>query len=432
MSGTPKKSFSLMVFVAIVVSVPSLGQQTNVWHPLTRFSSTSINCPDAKARDELAARAQRDDSEAEYILGSLHLSTCEGKKDASKGVELLERAAVQGNVQAEVALASAYRAGKSGPADAVKAASWNEKAAQSGDAHAQNDLGVICHLGTGIAKDDARAAKLFQAAAAQDLPEAQYNIATMYDQGVGVPQNYDLAVEWYLKAAGHKDADAEYRLGLLWEEGLGRKKNSEIAQRWFIKAADDGSADAQVRVGKKQPSESMSINSGYFEYIIGMRMLAGEGGLPKDEARALNFLQKSAAAGYPQAMVQLGRMYAHGQAVQKDEAQAVKYFEQAIARDGKYHFAYNSLAWLYVTADDVKLRNPQKALQYASRAVELSDHKNAAEMDTLAHAYFQLGKLDDALTTEIAAAELDPKNESIQKTLEDYRKARGNQAGPKK
>ncbi|HKE30244.1 MAG TPA: hypothetical protein VKD65_00860 [Candidatus Angelobacter sp.] len=420
------KSSALAAFIALVASVPGVSQQPNNWFPLSKFSGITVHCPDDKTRAELIAKAQKDDAEAEYILGSTYLSTCTGPNDVANGIQLLERSALQGNAHAAVALAEAYRNGKSGPADAVKAASWDERAAQSGDARGQNDFGVICRSGTGIARDEARAAKLFLAAAEQGLPQAEYNLATMYDQGTGVTQNYDTAVQWYLKAAGHKDADAEYRLGMIWEEGLGRGKDSEVALRWFKKAADDGSVDAQVRVGQKQPSESRTINSGYFQYIVGTRMLTGEGGLQKNEDRAIDFLKKSAEAGFPPAMVKLGQMFARGQAVHKDEAQAVKYFEQAIARDGKYHFAYNSLAWLYVTADDVKLRNPQKALEYATKAVELSEHKNAAEMDTLAHAYFQLGKLDDALTTEKAAAELDPKDQSIQKTLEEYKKTKEN------
>jgi Sel1 repeat len=49
-----------------------------------------------------------------------------------------------------------------------------------------------------------------------------------------------------------------------------------------------------------------------------MSYLSGRG-VPRDDAKAIEFLQKSADAGFPQAMVQLGTMYQYGQGTAKDE-----------------------------------------------------------------------------------------------------------------
>ena len=87
--------------------------------------------------------------------------------------------------------------------------------------------------------------------------------------------------------------------------------------------------------------------------------------MAQDQTKALKFLEKSAEASYPPAFLALGRMYSRGDSVNKDEAKALGYFEQAIARDPKYDMAYNALAWVLVTATDPKVRNTGKALEYA-------------------------------------------------------------------
>ena len=51
-----------------------------------------------------------------------------------------------------------------------------------------------------------------------------------------------------------------------------------------------------------------------------MLLLYGE--LPRDEARAADLLEKSAKAGQPAAMFQLGELYRAGRGVAQDNSQA--------------------------------------------------------------------------------------------------------------
>jgi tetratricopeptide (TPR) repeat protein len=113
-------------------------------------------------------------------------------------------------------------------------------------------------------------------------------------------------------------------------------------------------------------------------------------------------------------------MYANGRGTAKDEKQAEEYYLKAITADRNYALPYNELAWLYVTTADPKLHNAKKALDLAKMAVELSQKKNADFLDTLAHAFFELGDFTQAVETERQAAELAPKDEFIRKTLADY------------
>jgi TPR repeat protein len=409
--------------LALLSPMMAWGQSSTQWLPIYQSSGSTINCPSDSERAELAHKAEKGDATAQDALGGIHLSTCPGKNDKAQGIELLQLAAAKGNVHAQVRLGEAYRAGNSVQKNIKTAISWLEKAATTGDAHAQNDLGVIYVGNEGVSKDTGRAVQYFSSAAEQDLPEAQYNLAAMYDQGLGLEQNYELARKWYVKAAQRQNGAAQYRLGMMYEQGLGVSKNQEEAMRWFKLAANHGSEDAQVRLGMKSPSEAHSIESGYFQYIVGQSMLSGKG-VQKDEARGVAFLQKSAEAGYPPAMVALAHLFTEGKSVAKDEAKAVDYYQQAIARDPKYALAYNGLAWLYVTTQDAKLHEPQRALENATKAVALSDGNNASMLDTLAHAYFQTGNIDKAVEIESTAAALAPSDSFIQKTLAEYKNAK--------
>jgi len=235
-----------------------------------------------------------------------------------------------------------------------------------------------------------------------------------------VAQSHETARQWYAKAADQKQSDAAYRLAQLAERGLGGPKDPAAATIWLNKAADFGSEDAQIKLRRKTPSQARSANSGYYQYFAAMSYFTGRG-VPKDQAKAIEFLQKSADAGFPQAMVELGSLYQYGNGTTKDERKAQAYFLQSIARDAKY------LAWLYVTTKDHKLHNAKKALALATKAVELSNKQEGASLDTLAHTYFELGKLDLALENERLAAQLAPNDEFIRKTLGEYKAAKESQ-----
>src|SRR5580704_2335322 len=397
-------------------------QGTANWHPNTLWSSSSFHCPGDVDKTRLQEAARSGDIKAEDTAGSAQVYSCPGWEDASN-LEYLKHAADAGYQHAQLTLGEAYRDAKGTPKDDKAAADWFAQAVKSGDAKAENNLGVSYALGAGVVKNEGAAAKLYLDAAEKGLPEAQYNLATLLDEGKGTPQDYKAARDWYAKAAERGIGDAAYRLALLNEQGLGGAKNNEAAHKWLEKAAENGSEDAQVRLGQKQASVATSVNSGYFQYMAAMAMVQGKE-VKKDEATAIKFLEKAAEAGYPPAMDQLGDMYTNGQGTSKDEKKAEQYYLQAIATDGKYAAPYNELAWLYVTTTDAKLHNAKRALELGKAAVELSQLKDAAFLDTLAHAFFELGDLTQAVENEGLATDLDPKNQFIQKTLAEYKAAK--------
>ncbi len=84
----------------------------------------------------------------------------------------------------------------------------------------------------------------------------------------------------------------------------------------------------------------------------------------------------------------------------------------------------NHLGWLYATAEPSTLRDPEKALANAQRAVEASSGADANILDTLAEAYYANGDFDKAIETEERALEIAPEREALRNQLEKFLEAK--------
>ncbi len=73
---------------------------------------------------------------------------------------------------------------------------------------------------------------------------------------------------------------------------------------------------------------------------------------------------------------------------------------KAVQLDTNNFNALNNLAWLLATAPMAKMRDGQKAVEYAKRACELSSRKNAYCLGTLAAAYAEVGNFEEAVKWE--------------------------------
>lgn len=414
-------------FAVLMISASAQAQtpQQN-WVPNLAWGATSFECPAVTEKRRIETAAINGDADSQTKFGRAQFHSCSGWKNPVEALQFLNLAANQNKIEAQLTLGEIFRDGRDVPRDIVQASKWFARAADQGDLRAINDLGVAYAISAAVPQKDEKAFEQFGRAALKGSPAAAYNLATRYDLGIGVAQNYSEAREWYTKAAQQKQPDAAYRLGMLSERGLGSPRDTSAATAWFQKAAEFGSEDAKLKLGLITPSQARSANSGYFQYMAGLSYLS-ERETPRDEAKAIEFFRQSADAGFPPAMVQLGTMYQFGRGTAPDERKAEALFLRSIARDPKYHMAHNNLAWLYVTTKDPKLHNAKKALELATKAVELSNRKEGASLDTLAHAYFELGDLDSALENEKLAAQLAPKDDFIQKTLAEYKAAKEKQ-----
>lgn len=81
----------------------------------------------------------------------------------------------------------------------------------------------------------------------------------------------------------------------------------------------------------------------------------------------------------------------------EEEGQAAEVYERILKIKPDHAVSLNNLAWILVTTEDERLRDPARALELAGRAVALD--RSPVYLDTLAEAFYANGLADDAVKT---------------------------------
>ena len=123
----------------------------------------------------------------------------------------------------------------------------------------------------------------------------------------------------YRRAAEMGDPKGMYKLGFCYDFGNGGLTRDEAkAVEWYQKAAEAGDADAMCALGRCYRD--------------------GEGGLTKDESKAVEWYQKAAEAGDAYAMFYLGICYRDGEGgLTRDEAKAMEWRRKSIEAGGRFY-----------------------------------------------------------------------------------------------
>jgi spermidine synthase len=79
--------------------------------------------------------------------------------------------------------------------------------------------------------------------------------------------------------------------------------------------------------------------------------------------------------------------------------EAVEYYSKALRVNPYYVEAYNNLAWIFSTHGDSNIRDGKKAVKMAEKAYRLSDGRDPFLLDTLAAAYAEEGRFNEAMET---------------------------------
>jgi len=158
----------------------------------------------------------------------------------------------------------------------------------------------------------------------------------------------------------------------------------------------------------------------YMVCMIGLGYLLNFGTLKQDiyyrmAGRAL----QEQIAGEPDNIVLLqGLALLYHETEKYSEAKDV--YERILERDPTQTTALNNLAWILVTNTDKKLRDPQRGLFLAQKAVELE--RTPTFLDTLAEAYWANDFTEKAIETIEEAISLEKEDSSYyQKQLEKFK-----------
>ena len=109
--------------------------------------------------------------------------------------------------------------------------------------------------------------------------------------------------------------EAQFELGLMYVDGVGVGKDEAKALEWLKKSAE-----------RRYPNAQYVLFGAYWK---------GSLGLKPDKERALVWLQRSANQNFAPAQFQLGLLYANGEGVKKDPRQAYAWMLEA-AKNGSH------------------------------------------------------------------------------------------------
>ena len=233
--------------------------------------------------------------------------------------------------------------------------------------------------------------ELFTRAADLGNDDASYSVGRLYLNGVGkslVP-NEQLAIKYLTIAADHGHLMAQIELGkrfLMKSSGLvGNEKFEAKAYRFFKEAADQGSAEGWLNIAHQylygevietdlnkaiECLERAAVTVDYTDNgrsnsralcILGRIYRYGLGDVSTDLGKAIGYFTESSNRKFPNACLELGKLYVRGKGVVKDVARARALLESVhVFSESQYQ-----LGKLYEVLEDQKTAD-----QYYKRAMK--------------------------------------------------------------
>jgi len=279
------------------------------------------------------AQAQQGDTTAMLRMAYFYLDGPLAVRDQSAGRRWASRAADAGSAQGAFDMGLAHDRGTAAR-DKVEAATWYRKAAEGGDSAAMINLAALQFSGSGVARDEAAAAGWVRKAAAAGSTDAMLDMGWLSARGLGVPQDDAAALRWYRLAADKKDAAAKYRIGAMYAEGTGVARDDAEAARWLVDGAKSlldlvallNNVNFFIADQRALSAYADRARAGDTKAAMQLGLfLADERGSHYDPAKALPLLRIAADAGIPIAMSRLGTMYAKGEGVTRNDAEAIRW-----------------------------------------------------------------------------------------------------------
>ena len=162
------------------------------------------------------------------------------------------------------------------------------------------------HGALGLAVDHEKAYNLYVQASKQNHPAATFRTAVCNEVGAGTRRDAQRAVLFYRKASALGDTAGMYKLGMILLNGLlGHPKNPREAVAWLKKAAaqaDEENPHALHELGILYEKPQEFTQNGQ----------PVSGAVMRDEAQARELFTQAAQLGHPPSQYKLGSCYEYG------------------------------------------------------------------------------------------------------------------------
>jgi TPR repeat protein len=165
--------------------------------------------------------------------------------DHARAVELYEEAAAAGHVMGVYRLGYLHLIGRGMPVDVEKAVTFFEAAAAEGETYAMNSLARLYAAGEGVPQDQDKAIDLFLQAASQGNTYAYNNLGYLLAEN-GQP---DRALPLFQASAEAGDVYGYNNMGYAYQRGIGVEPDLDQAIEWYERAARGGQPNAPINLG---------------------------------------------------------------------------------------------------------------------------------------------------------------------------------------
>lgn len=224
--------------------------------------------------------------------------------------------------------------------------------------------------------------------------QAELHLGELYANGLGVPQSYPAALDWYRKAAAGGEADAFRHLGEMHIDGTGVEKNDVEAVKYFRLAAEKGSAVSMAHIGmmhmRGQGGLPKDDKAAYDWLLRGAQagnkvaqhnvagyLYNGNGGIPINRSEAALWYKKAAENGLPEAQYSIGGLLQHGNGIEADVVAGTNWVRKAA--DQGHVGAQRRLGQSYRLGVGVD-QDVNEARKWLSRAASHGDEEAAREL----------------------------------------------------
>ena len=181
--------------------------------------------------------------------------------------------------------------------------------------------------------------------------------------------DYATALRLRRSLAEQGDANEQYNLGIMYGKGEGVPQDIVQAHMWFDLAAAQGHENAQnnrdIAASQMTPDQIAEAQTN-----LGLMYADGEG-VPKDYAEAVKWFRMAAEQGHVHAQYNLGVLYSEGRGVGQDYVEAAKWYRKA-AEQGSVDAQYN-LGAMYAQGQGVRQDFVQAHIQFSLAAAAGSE-----------------------------------------------------------